>query len=122
MRILTGHIALHGMRFYAHHGVSEQERKVGNTFVVDLKIKTALDRAIFSDELAETLSYADIYAVVKAEMATPSRLLEHLCGGIVERLFKTFPPIEALEIKVMKQHPPIGADIAGASIELSCTR
>jgi dihydroneopterin aldolase len=122
MQILSSYITLQQMRFHAHHGVSEQEQKVGNTFVADLKIKTSIDRALLSDALEDTLSYADVYTVVKAEMEIPSHLLEHLCGRITSRLFQTFPQMEAIQIKLTKQNPPIGADISGAAVEMECIR
>ena len=47
-----------------------------------------------TDDVADTVNYADVYEAVKAEMAIPSRLLEHVCGRIMDRLFRDFPQIE----------------------------
>lgn len=43
-------------------------------------------------------------------MKTPSRLLEHVCERIAERLFHDFPVIEEIDIRLYKENPPMGAD------------
>ena len=55
-------------------------------------------------------------------MGIPSKLLEHVCGRIVERLFRDFPAIEEVEIKLSKRNPPMGADIDAAGVEMFCTK
>ena len=59
---------------------------------------------------------------VKNEMEIPSRLLEHVGGRIIERLFHDFPTIEEIELSLMKRNPPMGADIEAAGIELCIQR
>jgi len=59
---------------------------------------------------------------VKAEMAIPSRLLEHVCGRITDRLFRNFPQIEEITLKLAKRNPPMGADIETAGIEVRLNR
>jgi dihydroneopterin aldolase len=55
-------------------------------------------------------------------MDIPSKLLEHACGRIVKRLFRDFPKIREIEIKLSKRNPPMGADIDSAGVEMHCTR
>ena len=95
MKIEAMKITLHEMRFYAYHGVFPQEQRVGNQFVVELTFWADVAGSVRSDELEETISYADVYEVVKAEMDIPSRILEHVVGRISERLFATFPVCSA---------------------------
>ena len=65
---------------------------------------------------------AHIHAALKEEMDIPSKLLEHACGRIVKRLFRDFPKISEIEIKLSKRNPPMGADIDSAGVEMHCTR
>lgn len=119
---MESYIYLNHISVYAYHGVSPQETKVGNTFLIDLKLKVDLRPAIDSDDLSDTVNYADVYRAVSEEMAINSKLLEHVAGRIVRRLFAGFPTIEAIEIRLSKQNPPMGADIASAGVELYCNR
>ena len=116
-------IILDNLKFYAYHGVLEQERKVGGKYSVDVRldVKNA-ENAIYNDELEGTINYADVYNLIKAEMQEPSSLLEHIAGRIIEKLFCKFPTIEFAEIKICKRNPPMGADCDGASIVLNGER
>lgn len=115
-------INLDQMQFYAYHGVLEQERVVGNTFVVDLSLKLSKTTSLYQDELEETINYALIYEVVAQEMSKPSLLLEHVVGRIAQKLFNDFPLISGLTIQLSKQKPPFSADIKAARISLVVER
>ncbi len=116
MKIEAMKITLHEMRFYAYHGVFPQEQRVGNQFVVELTFWADVAGSVRSDELEETISYADVYEVIKAEMAIPSRLLEHVVGRISERLFSTFPRMQRLALTLSKCNPPFPGEVpSGAS-------
>lgn len=122
MRIMQSYIILKDLRFYAYHGVGAQETQVGNEFVLDLRLRMDWTRAIRSDDVNDTLSYAEVYEAVKDEMARPSRLLEHVAGRIARRLFQDFSSLEEIELKLVKRNPPMGADIEGAGVELRVQR
>ena len=70
-----GIIELEGMEFKAYHGVLEQEKVRGNEFVVDFRGELDLSAAAESDNLNDTLNYADIYEIVAYEMSIPSEFL-----------------------------------------------
>ncbi|MDR2138118.1 MAG: dihydroneopterin aldolase [Tannerella sp.] len=109
-------IELSGLKFYACHGVSSQERQVGNHFAVDIAYTFAAEMAIASDELHDTVNYADVYGIVKAEMERPSRLLEHVAGRIFHALHVAFPQFTRLRVKLSKLNPPLGGEVHGASV------
>ena len=119
---MQSYIILKDLRFYAYHGVGAQETQVGNEFVLDLRLRMDWTRAIRSDDVNDTLSYAEVYEAVKDEMARPSRLLEHVVGRIARRLFQDFSSLEEIELRLVKRNPPMGADIEGAGVELRVQR
>ena len=116
------YIFLENVRFYSYHGVAPQETAIGNEFIINLRLKTDFGKATETDEVEDTVSYADIHAALKEELDNPSKLLEHACGRIVKRLFRDFPKISEIEIKLSKRNPPMGADIDSAGVEMHCTR
>lgn len=115
---MKSYILLENLIFYAHHGVFPQETAVGNTFIVNLKISLNLEKSCKSDNLEDTVSYADIYEDVKKEMAIPSKLLEHVAFRIIRCLKNKYSLIDTVEIKLSKQNPPIGGQSDSASIIL----
>lgn len=119
---MNSYIFLDNVRFFAYHGVGEQEREVGNEFVINLRLKVDIARAVETDDVTHTVSYADVYENVKAEMDIPSKLLEHVCGRIIKRLFRTFPAVKGIELKLAKRNPPMGAYMDAAGVEVHCKR
>ena len=118
MRVKESYISLRDMRFRASHGVMPQEREVGADFLVSLRAKVDVSAAFDHDMVEVTLNYADLYEVVKFEMARPSMLIEHVAWRIGQSVFSTFPQVSELELSVTKVNPPMGADCAGAGVEL----
>ncbi|MGL4993371.1 MAG: dihydroneopterin aldolase [Bacteroidales bacterium] len=115
-------IELDEMEFFAYHGVFEQEALVGNRFRVWLKLYVNIDKAIETDDIDTTVSYADIYEVVKQQLAIRANLLEHLAGRVVNQLYKEFGTIQEIEIKLAKLNPPGCGDIKSAAVCVLSTR
>ena len=113
-----GYIFLRHVRFYAFHGVMPQERRVGGDFDVDLRVGYPLERAMESDEVADTLNYAALYELVKQEMQQPSKLLEHVAGRIVTAISRALPKATSIDLTLTKLNPPMGADSEGAGVEI----
>ena len=117
-----GRIAINNMRFYAHHGCFDQERAIGTHFRVDLVFETDTSRAELSDNIADTVSYLDVYQVVKAEMAKPSNLLEHVARRVGEAVLAQFPAVERVATTVHKLNPPLGGQMDSVSVEVAVNR
>ena len=117
MQATDMYIRLEGLKIYAYHGVLPQENLVGAYFYIDLKLKTDFTHAAKTDELEGTVSYADIFEVVKEEMSITSKLLEHVCQRIASRIFNDFPTIEAIDICLSKENPPMGACAKSIGVE-----
>jgi len=109
-------IELSNMRFYAYHGVLPQETLIGNEFEVTVILEADISAACRSDDVKDTLNYADLFDLVKKEMQTPSRLLEHVAGRIYSRLTGDYPHITSLEVRVAKMHPPVNGEMEKAVI------
>lgn len=122
MKTEKAYIHLNKMQFYAHHGVAEQENKIGNTFYVSLRLQIRINPSFQTDEVEDTLSYADVYTAVKDEIKTTSKLLEHVCQRISSRLYNDFETIEGIKVKVVKEAPPMGGQIEEVGVELESTR
>lgn len=112
-----GTISINGLRLLAHHGVAEQERRVGNEFELNICLDVpASDRAMESDLLDDTLNYARVVEIVRDEMARPSALIEAVAGRIRQRLDAEFPGmIAGGEITVAKLAPPIPVQLSSVA-------
>lgn len=115
-------ISLNDIRLYAYHGVLEEERQQGNWFHVTASFEVDCPEAILSDELTDTVNYAEVAYIIQQEMLIPSRLIEHVAGRIAQRVMDTFTLIRQITVTVHKEHPPIPMECASSSVTLSINR
>ena len=113
-----GQIILNGMEFHSYIGHFDEEKKVGNPFVVDLKIKVNCEPAAVSDDLKDALDYQIVYSIVKEEMKKKCNLIENVAKRIVESLFNEFDILNKIKIKVSKLNPSLGGKIQNVSVVL----
>lgn len=113
-----GTISLEGMEFFAHHGCYDEEQIIGTRFIVDLFIDYDTTEAENSDDLTQTVNYQSLYGLVKKEMATASKLLEHVARRILNHIAAEYPNVSATRIKISKINPPVGGKVGKVSIEL----
>lgn len=118
MKLAESSICLKNVRLYAYHGVLEQERRVGGEYSVSLRVHYNIYKAMDTDDVADTLNYAQLLEIVKREMAVPSNLLEHVAGRIGKSIFQKFPQSEAIDLTVTKLNPPMGANCEGAGVSV----
>ncbi len=116
---MTGKVALEGLEFHAYHGVYPHERSSGNKFEVDVVVDTEFSDSAFQDDLSGTINYEDLYAIVKEEMAKPSKLLETVCHAIAKKALDSFIEAKAVEVRISKFNPPIGGVCKKATVTVS---
>lgn len=122
MKLNDSYISLLGLRFHAYHGVMAQERRVGNDYEVDVRLHVDVEKAMVSDDVADTVNYAEVFQVVRRQMARPGALLEHVAGRIAQALLDQWPQVADVTIVLTKRNPPMGADCQGAGVELHVGR
>ena len=116
-------IELCDITFHAYHGVLPEERRLGNTFIVNLTMETDISQAMETDDLTHTINYAEAYDIVKCEMSIPSLLLEHVCGRIATALLNHFPTLQSVQVRLAKKNPPIAnAQCSESAVKLTLTR
>ena len=112
-------IAIDRLKIFAHHGVTDQEQTVGNQFEVSCSLTCGSTKSILTDNISDTVNYAEIIRIIKSEMDKPSRLIEHAAGRIMTAIQTTYPQITGGSIKVSKLCPPCGAETAGVSVTVT---
>jgi 7,8-dihydroneopterin aldolase/epimerase/oxygenase len=113
---MTGKVALEGLEFHAYHGVYPHERSSGNKFEVDVIVETEFSDSAFHDDLSGTINYEELYAIVKDEMARPSKLLETVGHAIAKKALDSFSEAKNVEVRISKFNPPIGGVCKKATV------
>lgn len=116
-------IIIKGLRVFARHGVNEEETVFGQHFVLDIEAQADLTRAGLTDELDDTVSYAQIIKTARRVMTEQNdKLLERAARRVADALLAEFDRIEAVKIRLMKPDAPIKAEFDYVAIETERTR
>ena len=76
-------IFIHGIIVHAHHGMLNHEAEVGQRFVIDVELFVALLEASHTDELTDTVCYADVARATISTFACQNyQLLERAAGAV----------------------------------------
>ena len=89
-----GIIEIEEMEFYAYHGHYEEERVVGNRFLLDLSIEADCDKAAKSDRIHDALNYQIAYKIIREQMHEKSHLLENIAKRILDALYENMKDIK----------------------------
>ncbi|MDE6296373.1 MAG: dihydroneopterin aldolase [Muribaculaceae bacterium] len=109
-------IKLIELRFFSKIGVFKQERKVGNTFIINISVD--IDASSFHPEdLNSSISYSDLYEVVDAVMKKEWLLLETVAKEIKTKFLSQWPQIKGGKIEITKQDPPIAGINGSCGVE-----
>jgi 7,8-dihydroneopterin aldolase/epimerase/oxygenase len=115
----VGIIEIEEMEFYAYHGHYEEERVVGNRFLLDLRIEADCDKAANSDRIKDALNYQVAYKIIREQMLKKSHLLENIAKRILNALYDNIEGIQKATIRVRKMNPPMGGQIKSVSVTMS---
>ncbi|WP_270887236.1 2-amino-4-hydroxy-6-hydroxymethyldihydropteridine diphosphokinase [Pedococcus sp. 5OH_020] len=119
---MTDQIVLKGICARGRHGVLDFEKRDGQTFVVDVTMYLDLAPAGSSDDLADTVNYAevagDVVALVEGE---PLDLIEALAARIADRVLSR-PLVEAVEVVVHKPEAPVGHPFTDVQVRVARER
>lgn len=112
-------ITLHGIQFFGYHGAYEEERRLGQRFLVDVELEVDATVPARADDLALTVDYGKAHDIV-LEIGTQHRfkLLETLAvriaTAIVERL-----RVGRVTVRVTKTSAPLPGLQGGVTIEVT---
>lgn len=110
-------IAVKGASFFAYHGYYPEEQVTGHQFEVDVEV-WMMHENLAGDQLTETVNYENLYAICKAEMQLPRKLLETVAYGICEKIKIRYTTIVEGRVIIRKFGPQLGGKVAYTEIEV----
>jgi len=116
-------IELRGLRVLGVHGALPEEQDRAQPFEIDLDVEADLSEAGATDQLADTVDYGALAAVVADVVGGERfRLLERLAERLAEGLAEADPRIRAVTVAVRKLRPPVPIDLASAGVRITRRR
>lgn len=115
-----GKIRIQNLRFFTYNGVLPEERKLGQPIAVDLELILPLSDAGKSDDLTQTVSYAEVTEKVSALIEEKTFLLmESVAYNILELLEENYGKIlTGAKVKVRKLSVPMAGIYDHIEIEM----
>jgi 7,8-dihydroneopterin aldolase/epimerase/oxygenase len=117
---MSDQINITGIKAFGYHGVLPHEAIEGQEFIVDLLINLDLQAASRSDQLTDTVNYADLVQIVHENIVGERvQLIERLAGRIADEIKATYPQILSISVTVHKPHAPVTLDFTDISLTIS---
>jgi dihydroneopterin aldolase len=115
-------IELSGLVVFGRHGYLEEERRLGQRFLVDLWVRVD-EQAATSDRIEDTVDYRRLAALVREVFAGPERLLvEGLAGAVADRIVERFDAVEHVRVRVRKPDVVLDPPVDHAAVVVERTR
>jgi dihydroneopterin aldolase len=99
-------VHLHNVMMHAHHGIYVEEEKSGSNYELNLDVKFDEQDAKL-EKINDTISYEELYGIVKKKMMVPTPLLEKVCEGIIRKIKHEFAGVREISISIYKLEAPI---------------
>jgi len=102
------HITLREMKLYGYTGCLPEEKQKGQYFYVTVTMFFKEIPAVLTDDLDDTVNYAEVYEIVK-DMVSNSRfnLIEHLAHRIGREVISRYGSIDSVQVLIRKPDAPV---------------
>ncbi|NUQ81935.1 MAG: dihydroneopterin aldolase [Bacteroidetes bacterium] len=120
---MTTTIKLINCDFYAHHGVMQEEHRIGGRYQVDVEMTLDAEEAAMTDDITATVDYESVYSTLRHLILSQKKyLIEALAHQMAVELLGRFLKIHSVLIRVRKMNPPVGGVCDYAEIEYRKSR
>jgi len=112
-------ILMNNMIFYGFHGVLPEEKKVKQKFIINIELYLNLEKACKSDDVIDTVSYADVFSDVKVIVEDNKfDLIEHLAYEISKKILKNHDKVMEVMVQVLKPNAPVDGKFDNFGVEI----
>ena len=114
---MSDQIKVTGIKAFGYHGVLPHEAIEGQEFTVDLVVTLDLRAASLSDDLTQTINYADLAQIAHDNIVGERvQLIERLAGRIADEISSAYSQITSVSVTVHKPHAPVTVDFEDISV------
>jgi dihydroneopterin aldolase / 2-amino-4-hydroxy-6-hydroxymethyldihydropteridine diphosphokinase len=112
-------IHIEELEVFAYHGVFQEEKKLGQKFIISAELFLDLSVAGKSDNLEKTVHYGLLCEEIEKEFKSKSfDLLEAASENLTTFILTNYDIIERVKLMIKKPWAPIGKPIKYAAVEL----
>jgi len=113
-------IFIKDLQVYGYHGVNKEEKKMGQRFLISLELYMDLRVPGKSDNLNQTVNYAELCEKVEDKFIEEKfDLIEAAAESIAEFILVSFSLIAGVKVNIKKPWAPIGKPLDFAGVEIT---
>ncbi len=107
------------LEIYANHGVFQEEKTLGQRFLISLELFINLREAGTTDDITKTVHYGELCNLVEKEFKKESYdLLEKATEKLAEVILLKYDLVERVKVTIKKPWAPIGKSLRYAAVEI----
>jgi len=116
-------ILINEIRVFGYHGALEEERMLGQEFIIDVELFLDLKKAASEDNLLYSVDYSEVYKIVY-DISTNKKfkLIESLATNILCEILNKYSVVQKVKIKVKKPHAPVNGIVGFFAVEIERDR
>lgn len=112
-------IYLKNVEIFANHGVFNEEKTLGQKFILDLELKLDLEEAGKTGNLTKSVHYGELCHGIEKEFTKESYdLIETSAEKVAEYTLINYPMVESVKVKLKKPWAPINRHLEYAAVEI----
>lgn len=112
-------VGFEGLTIRANHGWYTEEKILGNTFNISLKVAYELPEGSLITHLDQTIDYSRLVTITKDIFSTNHDLLETLAQMIIQTIEAEWPYVKGIKLSIRKQNPLTLLQVRATLIELN---
>lgn len=114
---MADRIELTGLECFGYHGVFAEEKREGQSFIVDVTCWVDFTEAAATDDLTKTINYAELADYAANIVEGPSRdLIETVAAEVADTCMDAFAELKAIEVTIHKPKAPIPRTFADVAV------
>lgn len=120
---MNDYIEIDNLVVFANHGVFDEEKRMGQRFMVSLRLYMDMSKAAYTDDIDKSVNYGEVCEFVTEFTKTHrSKLIEKAAQDIAYALLMKYPLISKAEVELKKPWAPIGLPLDNVLVRLTRKR
>lgn len=113
-------VSVRDLCLFGHHGVHEEEARLGQRFYVSIIVKADLSAAIVGDDYTQAVCYGALCDIAKQTFTTTRfQLIETLADRIGKAILQQCSAVQEVSVKVRKPSAPVPHPVEDVSVEVT---
>lgn len=117
---MKDYIEIDNLIVFANHGVYDEEKKMGQRFMISLKLYTDITTAAKTDDITKSINYGEVCEFATEFTKTHrAKLIERAGAELAYALLKKYTTLSGVEVQFKKPWAPIGLPVDNVLVNVT---